>query len=868
MKQFVYFIDEGSRDMKNLLGGKGANLSEMFNLGLPVPETFTVSTEACLKFYDDGKVLAKEVQEQIWTNLAKLEKATGKVFGDNENPLLLSVRSGARVSLPGMMDTVLNLGMSDVSAAAFAEKTGKPVFVYELYRRFIEMFSDVVLGIHRHGFEEVVEKIKEAKGYVDTNEFTLEDQLQSIEEFKAIVKDATGNDFPQDPKTQLLLAVEAVFGSWNNERAITYRNLQGIPHSYGTAVNVQAMVFGNVNDNSGTGVAFTRNPSNGTKEIYGEYLINAQGEDIVAGIRTPQHISELQEAMPEIYNQFAEICDKLEKHYQDMQDVEFTIEDGKLYMLQTRNGKRTADAAINLAVDFVEEGLAPVEKALMSIDVNYIEKLLHPKFDAAELAAATPIGKALPASPGAATGKICLTSEAVVAAAEAGEKGLLVRVETSPEDIEGMAASAGILTAVGGATSHAAVVARGMGICCISGMGELRIDEANGSITIGGTEYKAGEYLSLDGETGNVYAGQIKTIPATIGENFGKVIAWAEEIKNLAIYANADTPKDYAKALELGADGIGLCRTEHMFFEGDRLTSVRKMILAKDVEERRVYLAELLPHQYGDFKELFETAPEKKVSIRLLDPPLHEFLPHTDEDIKELAGQMGVAFDVLKGKVQELHEFNPMLGHRGTRLSVTYPEIAEMQTEAIVSAAVDTNAEKAELFLPLIGTTQEYLYVLNKCKAKMEEVFEAKGKRVPVRLGAMVEVPRAAFIAHEIAEHADFVSFGTNDLTQMTFGYSRDDATKFLAEYQEKQLLEADPFKTIDVPAVGALVKMTHDNGRSTNPELVTGVCGEHGGDPKSIMFFDEIGLSYVSCSPYRVPVAIVAAAQAAISNK
>lgn len=868
MKQYVYFIDEGSKEMKNVLGGKGANLSEMFNLGLPVPETFTVSTEACLKFYDDGKVLADEVKDQIWLNLEKLEKATGKVFGDNENPLLLSVRSGARVSLPGMMDTVLNLGMSDVSAAAFAEKTGKPVFVYELYRRFIEMFSDVVLGIHRHGFEAVVEKIKAEKGYVDTNEFTLEDQLHSIEEFKAIVKEAKGMDFPQDPKEQLLLAVEAVFGSWNNERAITYRNLQGIPHSYGTAVNVQAMVFGNVNDNSGTGVAFTRNPSNGAKEIYGEYLINAQGEDIVAGIRTPQHISELQNAMPEIYNQFAEICEKLENHYQDMQDVEFTIEDGKLYMLQTRNGKRTADAAINLAVAFVEEGLAPVEKALMSIDVNYIEKLLHPKFDAAELASATPIGKALPASPGAATGKICLTSAQVVEADAAGEKGLLVRVETSPEDIEGMAASAGILTAVGGATSHAAVVARGMGICCISGMSELKINEAEGKITIGGVEYSAGDYLSLDGETGKVYAGQIKTIPATIGENFGKVIAWAEEIKNLSIYANADTPKDYAKALELGADGIGLCRTEHMFFEGDRLTSVRKMILAKDVEERKVYLAELLPHQYGDFKELFETAPEKKVSIRLLDPPLHEFLPHNDEDIKDLASQMGVSFDVLKGKVQELHEFNPMLGHRGTRLSVTYPEIAEMQTEAIVTAAVDTNAEKAELFLPLIGTTKEYLYVLNKCKAKMEEVFEAKGKRVPVRLGAMVEVPRAAFIAHEIAEHADFVSFGTNDLTQMTFGYSRDDATKFLAEYQEKQLLESDPFKTIDVQAVGALVEMTHVNGRKANPELVTGVCGEHGGDPKSIMFFDQVGLDYVSCSPYRVPVAIVAAAQAAISNK
>ena len=868
MKQFVYFITEGTKEMKNLLGGKGANLSEMFNLGLPVPETFTVSTEACLKFYDDGKKISDEIKGQIWSNLTKLEEATGKKFGDMDNPLLLSVRSGARVSLPGMMDTVLNLGLNDVSAEAFATRTGKPVFVYELYRRFIEMFSDVVLGIHRHEFEKIVNSLKEEKGYVDTNEFTLEDQLQSIEKFKAIVKEVQGYEFPQDPKEQLMLAIEAVFGSWNNDRAITYRNLQGIPHSYGTAVNVQAMVFGNVNDNSGTGVAFTSNPSNGKREIYGEYLINAQGEDIVAGIRTPQHISELEQAMPAIYKQFADICTKLEVHYEDMQDVEFTIEDGKLYMLQTRNGKRTADAAINLAVAFVEEGLASKEKAIMSIDVNYIEKLLHPTFDTADLAAAISIGKALPASPGAATGKICLTSAKVIEADEAGEKGLLVRVETSPEDIAGMAASAGILTAVGGATSHAAVVARGMGICCISGMKELRIDMEAKSIRIDGVTYNEGDYLSLDGESGLVYATKIKTQPATIGANFAKVIGWAEDMKDLTVYANADTPKDYAKALELGAKGIGLCRTEHMFFEGDRITSVRKMILAANIDERQKYLAELLPHQYGDFKELFDIAPDKKVSIRLLDPPLHEFLPHTDADIKDLASQMGVTFDHLKGKVQELHEFNPMLGHRGTRLAVSFPEIAVMQTEAIVSAAVDAGATKAELFLPLIGTTEEYLYVLNHCKAKMEEVFALKGKRVPVRLGAMVEVPRAAFIAHELAENADFLSFGTNDLTQMTFGYSRDDATKFLAEYQEKQLLEADPFKTIDIPAVGALVEMTHVNGKKANPELITGVCGEHGGDPKSIIFFDKIGLDYISCSPYRVPVAIVAAAQAAIINK
>ncbi|XMB85092.1 pyruvate, phosphate dikinase [Mycoplasmatota bacterium WC44] len=868
MSKFVYFITEGKKEMKSLLGGKGANLAEMYNIGLPVPETFTVTTEACLKFYDDNKVIADEVKNQIFENLAKLEEVSGKTFGDLENPLLLSIRSGAVVSLPGMMDTVLNLGLNDATAKAFSEKTGKPVFVYELYRRFIEMFSDVVLGIHRHSFEALVEEVKTSKGYTDTNEFTLEDQLNTIEKFKAIVKSEKGIDFPQEPREQLLLAVEAVFSSWNNDRAITYRNLQGIPHSLGTAVNVQMMVFGNTNDQSGTGVAFTRNPSNGNKEIYGEYLINAQGEDIVAGIRTPQHISELEQAMPTIYKQFADICETLEKHYQDMQDVEFTIEDGKLYMLQTRNGKRTANAAINIAADFVSEGLANKEKALMSIDVNYIEKLLHPTFDTAELAAAAPIGTALPASPGAATGRICLTSAKVVEAGNAGEKGLLVRVETSPEDIEGMAASAGILTAVGGATSHAAVVARGMGICCISGMSELRIDEAAGTITIGDKTYNEGDYLSLDGETGKVYAGQIKTQEVEIGENFAKVIEWSEEIKNLAIYANADTPKDFRKALELGANGIGLCRTEHMFFEGDKITSVRKMILASTKEQREAALAEVLPHQYEDFKGIFSEAPEKKISIRLLDMPLHEFLPHGDEEIKDLAEKMGVTFEELKNKVKDLHEFNPMLGHRGTRLAVSYPEISEMQVEAVVSAAVDTDAQKVEIFLPLIGTKAEYFYILNLCKAKMEEVFEAKGKRVPIRLGAMVEVPRAAYIINQIAADCDFVSFGTNDLTQMTFGYSRDDATKFLAEYQEKQLLDFDPFKTIDVEGVGALVEKTVVDGKETNPALVTGVCGEHGGDPKSITYFDSIGMDYVSCSPFRVPVAIVAAAQAAIKNR
>ncbi|QVK20023.1 pyruvate, phosphate dikinase [Mycoplasmatota bacterium] len=867
MSKFVYFVTEGKKEMKSLLGGKGANLAEMYNIGLPVPETFTVTTEACLKFYDDDKVIADEIKEEIFENLKKLEEVSGKTFGDLENPLLLSIRSGAVVSLPGMMDTVLNLGLNDATAEAFSAKTGKPVFVYELYRRFIEMFSDVVLGISRHAFDALVEEVKSSKGYKDTNEFKLDDQLSTIEKFKAIVKKERGIDFPQDPKEQLLLAVEAVFSSWNNDRAITYRNLQGIPHSLGTAVNVQMMVFGNTNDQSGTGVAFTRNPSNGNKEIYGEYLINAQGEDIVAGIRTPQHISELQQAMPEIYNQFTDICETLEKHYQDMQDVEFTIEDGKLYMLQTRNGKRTASAAIKIAADFVNEGLSNKEKALMSIDVNYIEKLLHPTFDTAELASATPIGAALPASPGAATGKICLTSQKVVELEKAGEKGLLVRVETSPEDIEGMAASAGILTAVGGATSHAAVVARGMGICCISGMGELRIDEVNSTITIGDQTYNEGDYLSLDGETGKVYAGQIKTQEAEITDDFARVIEWSEEIKNLSIYANADTPKDFQKAIELGAKGIGLCRTEHMFFEGDKITSVRKMILAANKEQREAALSELLPYQYEDFKNIFTVAPDYKISIRLLDPPLHEFLPHSKEDIEVLAKNMGVTYEVLAQKVQELKEFNPMLGHRGCRLAITYPEIYLMQTEAIVSAACDANAKAAEIMVPLIGEAKEYEYLKELIDTKMEEVFSAKGKRVPIKVGTMIEIPRACFVAGDIAKNADFFSYGTNDLTQMTFGFSRDDATKFLGEYQDKQLLEADPFKTVDVPAVGSLVQMAAEKGRVTNPELIRGVCGEHGGDPKSITYFDSIDLDYVSCSPFRVPVAIVAAAQAVIVN-
>ena len=867
MKQYVYFITEGNKDMKSILGGKGANLSEMYNLGLPVPETFTVSTDACLKYYEDNKTIAKDVQDQIWQNIKRLEKATGKVFGDKENPLLLSVRSGAVFSMPGMMDTVLNLGLSDETAAAFAEKTGKPIFVYDLYRRFIEMFSDVVCGIERHDFEAIVNGIKTKKGYADTTQFTLEDELESITQFKAIYKKEMKEVFPQDPKKQLLMAIEAVFNSWNNARAVTYRNLSGIPHNLGTAVNVQLMVFGNVNEQSGTGVAFTRNPSNGTKEIYGEYLINAQGEDIVAGIRTPLPISSLAKAMPKIYKQFSDICQRLEEHYHNMQDVEFTIEDGKLYMLQTRNGKRTAAAAVKIAVDFHEEGLASKADALMQIDVNYIEKLLHPTFNLTDLAKAKSIGSALAASPGAATGRICLDSESVVATVAKGDKALLVRSETSPDDIEGMAAAEGILTAVGGATSHAAVVARGMGVCCISGMGALKINEKDRTIKIGDKTYKEGDYLSLDGDTGKVYEGRIPTIEAKVSGDFGKIIQWADAIKDLKVVANADTPQDYKKALELGAKGIGLCRTEHMFFESTRIASVRKMILAANKQEREKYLNELLPYQYEDFVAILSLAPTYKTTIRLLDPPLHEFLPHDEADIKDLAKSMGVSFEVLLSKVHDLKEFNPMLGHRGCRLAVTYPEIYLMQTRAIVMAAVDTKATAVEIMVPLVGNVKEYRYLKALMVEAMEQVFVEKGKRVPIKLGTMIEVPRATMVAAQIAKEADFFSYGTNDLTQMTYGFSRDDATKFIGEYQEKRILDFDPFKTIDVEGVGALVAMSVTAGRAANPELAIGVCGEHGGDPKSIEFFHAQQFETVSCSPFRVPVAIVAAAQATIAS-
>lgn len=867
MKQYVYFITEGNKDMKSILGGKGANLSEMYNLGLPVPETFTVSTDACLKYYEDNKTIAKDVQDQIWQNIKRLEKATGKVFGDKENPLLLSVRSGAVFSMPGMMDTVLNLGLSDETAAAFAEKTGKPIFVYDLYRRFIEMFSDVVCGIERHDFEAIVNGIKTKKGYADTTQFTLEDELESITQFKAIYKKEMKEVFPQDPKKQLLMAIEAVFNSWNNARAVTYRNLSGIPHNLGTAVNVQLMVFGNVNEQSGTGVAFTRNPSNGTKEIYGEYLINAQGEDIVAGIRTPLPISSLAKAMPKIYKQFSDICQRLEEHYHNMQDVEFTIEDGKLYMLQTRNGKRTAAAAVKIAVDFHEEGLASKADALMQIDVNYIEKLLHPTFNLTDLANAKAIGSALAASPGAATGRICLDSESVVATVAKGDKALLVRSETSPDDIEGMAAAEGILTAVGGATSHAAVVARGMGVCCISGMGALKINEATRTIKIGDKTYNEGDYLSLDGDTGKVYEGRIPTIEAKMSGDFGKIIQWADAIKDLKVVANADTPQDYKKALELGAKGIGLCRTEHMFFESTRIASVRKMILAANKQEREKYLNELLPYQYEDFVAILSLAPTYKTTIRLLDPPLHEFLPHDEADIKDLAKSMGVSYEVLLSKVHDLKEFNPMLGHRGCRLAVTYPEIYLMQTRAIVMAAVDTKATGVEIMVPLVGNVKEYRYLKALMVEAMEQVFVEKGKRVPIKLGTMIEVPRATMVASQIAKEADFFSYGTNDLTQMTYGFSRDDATKFIGEYQEKRILDFDPFKTIDVEGVGALVAMSVTAGRAANPELAIGVCGEHGGDPKSIEFFHAQQFETVSCSPFRVPVAIVAAAQATIAS-
>ena len=872
--KYVYLFTEGSKDMRNLLGGKGANLAEMTNIGLPVPRGFTVTTEACLKYYDDGEKLNADITSEIEDKLKELEKITGKTLGDAHNPLLVSVRSGARASMPGMMDTVLNLGLNDTVAAGFSEVTGNPRFVYDSYRRFIQMFADVVMGFPKSSFERLFDKIKEEKHVEYDTELTAEDLQEVIGIYKEEYKKHAGVEFPQDPKVQLIEAVKAVFRSWNNDRAITYRRLNDIPSSWGTAVNVQEMVYGNKGETSGTGVAFTRNPATGENALYGEYLMNAQGEDVVAGIRTPQTIDTLKEVMPECYEEFKRICGILENHYRDMQDMEFTIEDGKLFMLQTRNGKRTAKAALKIAVDMVEEGMITKEEALMKLEPKQLDQLLHPNFDEASLKAAKVVAKGLAASPGAATGKLCFTAEDVVKFHEAGEKDLiLARLETSPEDIEGMNLAHGILTVRGGMTSHAAVVARGMGTCCVSGCGEIQVDEEKKTLTLAdGTVFKEGDYISLDGSTGYVYGEQVKTVAPEISGNFETIMEWADATRKLQIRTNADTPRDATQARKFGAEGIGLCRTEHMFFEEERIFNFRRMITADTVEKREEALAKILPYQRDDFEGLFRAMDGYTVTIRFLDPPLHEFLPHTDEEIKPLAESLGMTFEALKARVISLKEFNPMMGHRGCRLAVTYPEIAKMQTTAVIEAAINVKKEgidvHPEIMIPLVGSVKELKYVKDIVVATAEEILAKSDTKVEYHVGTMIEIPRAALTADEIAEEAEFFSFGTNDLTQMTFGFSRDDATKFLGDYYGKKILEQDPFATIDQDGVGKLVAMAAELGRKTRPEIHLGICGEHGGDPKSIDFCHRVGLDYVSCSPFRVPVARLAAAQAAINNK
>lgn len=872
-KKYVYLFSEGNATMRNLLGGKGANLAEMTAMGLPVPQGFTVTTEACIKYYEDGEKIAPEVVEQIYDAMEKVEKIVGKKFGDVNNPFLVSVRSGARVSMPGMMDTILNLGLNDETVQGLAKLTNNEWFAYDSYRRFIQMFSDVVMGIEKEKFDEIFDGVKEANGVVVDTDLTAENLKEIVEKFKELYKAEKGEEFPQDPKEQLLEAVQAVFRSWNNPRAIVYRRMNNIPGDWGTAVNVQAMVFGNMGDDSGTGVAFTRNPATGEKKLYGEFLMNAQGEDVVAGIRTPEPIERLKEIMPEVYDQFVEIAQTLEKHYRDMQDLEFTIEKGKLYILQTRNGKRTAAAALKIAVDLVSEGLLTKEEAILKVEPDQLDSLLHPTFDPEALKSATPIAKGLPASPGAATGRIYFTAEEAKAAADRGEKVILVRLETSPEDIEGMYAAQGILTARGGMTSHAAVVARGIGKCCVAGCGDITINYSDKSFTVGGKVYKEGDYISLDGSTGNVYEGQIATQEPSVTGDFATLMEWTDEIRKLKVRTNADTPRDAKQAIEFGAEGIGLCRTEHMFFEEDRIPAVREMIVAKTEEQRRKALEKILPMQKQDFKEIYEVMEGRPVTIRLLDPPLHEFLPHEDSEIRALAVDMGLEYEELKATVESLKEFNPMLGHRGCRLAVTYPEIAEMQTRAIMEAAVEVREEKGydilpEIMIPLIGEVKELKYVKDVVVKTAEAVLEEKGVKIDYKVGTMIEVPRAALTADEIATEAEFFSFGTNDLTQMTFGFSRDDAAKFLDDYYDKQIFESDPFARVDQAGVGKLMKMAVELGKSTRPDIKLGICGEHGGDPSTVEFCHSIGLDYVSCSPYRVPIARLAAAQAVVKEK
>lgn len=873
-KKFVYLFSEGDGSMRELLGGKGANLAEMTKLGLPVPQGFIISTEACTQYYDDSEVINDNIQAEIMEYITKMEEITGKKFGDLENPLLVSVRSGSRASMPGMMDTILNLGLNDEVVEAFAKKTNNPRFAYDSYRRFIQMYSDVVMEVGKKYFEELIDKMKEEKGVTQDTDLTADDLKTLAEQFKAEYKSKIGSDFPSEPKEQLMGAIKAVFRSWNNPRAIYYRRMNDIPSSWGTAVNVQAMVFGNMGDTSGTGVAFTRNPSTGEKKLYGEFLMNAQGEDVVAGVRTPQTIDQLKDIMPECYDQFVEISSNLEKHYRDMQDMEFTIEDKKLYMLQTRNGKRTAAAALKIACDLVDEGMISEKDAVVMIDPKQLDALLHPQFDPKALKAAKPIANALAASPGAACGRIVFTAEDAVTEVNKGEKVILVRLETSPEDIEGMHVSQGILTVRGGMTSHAAVVARGMGTCCVSGCGEIKMDEANKKFELAGKTYKEGDYISLDGSTGNIYGEALPTVAASIGGEFGRIMGWADNYRVLKVRTNADTPKDAKQAVEFGAEGIGLCRTEHMFFEPSRIPAIREMICSETVEQRVAALAKLEPMQQSDFEELYEALQGNPVTIRFLDPPLHEFVPTDEKDIALLAETQGKTVADIKSIIESLHEFNPMMGHRGCRLAVTYPEIAAMQTRAVIKAAINVSKKHPEwntvpeIMIPLVGDIKELAYVKKIVTDTADAEIAAAGVTIEYKVGTMIEIPRAALTADEIAKEAEFFSFGTNDLTQMTFGFSRDDAGKFLNAYYEKKIYEADPFAKLDQTGVGKLVEMAVKLGKQTRPDIKLGICGEHGGDPSTVEFCHRVGLSYVSCSPFRVPIARLAAAQAAIKNR
>ena len=872
-KKWVYKFNEGNAQMRELLGGKGANLAEMTNLGLPIPMGFTITTEACTDYYKSGRKISNEIKLQIFEALRWLEKENGKKFGDNSDPLLVSVRSGARVSMPGMMDTILNLGMNDISVKGFAQKTNNPRFAYDSYRRFIQMFSDVVMEVPKSKFEKIIDEIKEQKGVKFDIDLDVNDMKKLIKRFKALYKETIGQDFPQDPDVQLMEAVKAVFRSWDNPRANVYRRMNDIPGDWGTAVNIQTMVFGNMGNTSGTGVAFTRNPATGAKGIYGEYLIDAQGEDVVAGVRTPQPISKLEEDMPGCYSEFINLAHKLESHYRDMQDMEFTIQEGKLFFLQTRNGKRTAEAAINIACDLVEEGMITPEEALLRIEAKSLDQLLHPTFDAKALKEGKVIGHALPASPGSAAGKVYFTAEDAKNAAAKGERVILVRLETSPEDIEGMHAAEGILTARGGMTSHAAVVARGMGTCCVSGCNDLKVNEEEKEFELNGTVYHEGDYISLDGSTGTIYEGDIPTVEAQISGNFGCIMRWADQFRKMKVRTNADTPADAENAVRLGAEGIGLCRTEHMFFEAERIPKFRRMILSDTVEQREAALAELLPYQREDFIGMYKALRGRPMTVRFLDPPLHEFLPKTEAEMRELGDSMGLTYEEVKARCDAMHEFNPMMGLRGCRLSVIYPEISRMQTRAVIEAAIAVKKEMnydivPEIMVPLTGERKELLFVKNIIVETAEQVMKEQGYFLNYQVGTMIEIPRAALTADDVAKEADFFSFGTNDLTQMTFGFSRDDAGKFLESYYDQKIYEFDPFSKLDQTGVGQLMQMAVKKGRQENPMLHCGICGEHGGDPSSVAFCQELGLDYVSCSPFRVPIARLAAAQAAINLK